>query len=302
MFSIPKASKLLRKLPFGNKIVDITRRLVSDPGAYLPGHFYSTIPSKQEVNRRAGITMPIQSDINLNDIAQLNLLKEFAICNKEYPVSDITKQTNSRFYFNNYYFEHTDAIVLSSMLQILKPSRIIEVGSGFSSALMLEVFDQCPFLNPEVIFIEPNTDRLNKLLSQNDKESHNIIHKKLQEVDTEIFEKLVENDILFIDSSHVVKFDSDVQHIFFKILPKLKKGVIVHFHDIFKDFEYPKHWLLKGWYWNESYFLRTFLSFNSEWEILFFSDHINKRYSDEVKNLIPDFRLNHGCSIYIRRK
>ena len=301
MFSISKASKLVRNLPFGDKIVDIARRLVSDPGAYLPGHFYSTIPSKREVHKRAGNTMLIQCDVKLNDEEQLCLLKEFAQCNKDNPVIEITKKNNSRFYFNNYFFEHTDAIVLSCMLQKFKPNRIIEIGSGFSSALMLEVVDQCNFLNPEITFIDPDTKRLDKLLYQNDKENHMIIPKKLQEVNPEIFNKLDRNDILFIDSSHVAKFDSDVLHIFFKILPKLKRGVIVHFHDIFKDFEYPKHWLLKGWYWNECYILRAFLSFNTEWKIMFFSDYINKRYPKKVISLIPDFRFNHGGSIYIRR-
>ena len=301
MFSISKASKLVRKLPFGDKIVDIVRRLVSDPGAYLPGHFHSTIPRKKEVHELAGITMPIEYDVKLNDEKQLCLLKEFALCNDDYPVREIAQKNNSRFYFNNYYFEHTDAIVLSCMLQKFKPGRIIEIGSGFSSALMLEVVDQCPSLNPEITFIEPDTKRLDKLLCQNDKENNMIISKKLQEVNPEIFNKLDRNDILFIDSSHVAKFNSDVLHIFFKILPKLKRGVIVHFHDIFIDFEYPKHWLLKGWYWNESYLLRAFLSFNTEWEIMFFSDYINKRYPDKVISLIPDFRFNHGCSIYIRR-
>src|SRR5690606_33895195 len=86
-------------------------------------------------------------------------------------------------------------------------------------------------------------------------------------------------DILFVDSSHVLKTGSDVNHLLFQILPILKKGVLVHFHDIFYPFEYPKEWILSGRSWNEIYALRAFLTYNSNFKILLFSHFIHKKHS-----------------------
>ena len=98
----------------------------------------------------------------------------------------------------------------------------------------------------ECTFIEPNPERLLSLLRDNDQRRHRIIKQGIQEVGLECFAELAAGDILFVDSSHVSKVHSDVNWIFFKILPALRAGVTVHFHDVFAGFEYPKEWVFEG--------------------------------------------------------
>ena len=120
-------------------------------------------------------------------------------------------------------------------------------------------------------FIETYPDRLRGLLRPHDEGATRIIEREVQEVPIDTFSSLRAGDLLFIDSSHVIKCGSDVQFLMFEVLPQLPTGVFVHFHDVFYPFEYPAEWVLKGRYWNEDYFLRAFLSYNSEWEISFFN-------------------------------
>ena len=112
-------------------------------------------------------------------------------------------------------------------------------------------------------FIEPHPKLLKSLLKQGDLERIEIVPRPLQDVDLELFESLRANDILFIDSTHVAKIGSDVNRIFFEILPALATGVYVHFHDIFYPFEYPREWIYEGRAWNEAYMLRAFLMYNA---------------------------------------
>ena len=86
------------------------------------------------------------------------------------------------------------------------------------------------------------------------------------------------NDILFIDSSHVLKVGSDVHHLFAEVLPALKPGVYTHFHDIFFPFEYPYAWIQEGRYWTEAYALRAFLQFNTTFEIVVLQ-HVSRTFS-----------------------
>lgn len=121
-------------------------------------------------------------------------------------------------------------------------------------------------------------------------------------MDLSLFDTLGENDMLFIDSTHVAKINSDVCVVFFEILPRLKSGVLVHFHDIFYPFSYPDSWLLNRNAWNESYMLRAFLEFNNAFEIVFFNTCLHHLYRARFEESLPLSRKNHGGSIWIRRK
>jgi hypothetical protein len=152
---------------------------------------------------------------------------------------------------------------------------------------MLDINDL--FLNKEVdfTFIEPFPDRLLSLLTENDKSKVKVETKPVQEVELSIFSSLEANDILFIDSSHVAKINSDVLHIIFHILPRLKKGVIIHFHDVLWPFEYPKNWLEEGRAWNEAYFLRAFLQNNVSFEILYFNSYMALHHMNMLEKMMP---------------
>ena len=110
-----------------------------------------------------------------------------------------------------------------------------------------------------------------------------------------------ENDVLFIDSTHVSKVGSDVNYIFFEILPRLRSGVHIHFHDIFYPFEYPKEWVYEGRNWNEIYMLRAFLQYNSDFQITYFQHMMTQRHRAFFQERMPLSVKNLGGNIWLKR-
>lgn len=266
-----------------------------------PGHFYSPIPSIEDIKQREEVIYSENKKIEaieMNSAGQLELLGKFVEFYNEQPFSD-TKQRNLRYYFGNQYFSYTDAIILYCMMRHVKPKKIIEIGSGYSSCVILDTNEE--FFNGaiECTFIEPYPDRLLSLIKEEDKIK--LQRSKLQQVDINTFMQLSKGDILFIDSSHVAKIDSDVNYLFFDILPKLKEGVIIHFHDIFYPFEYPKEWIYKEIAWNECYMLRSFLQYNESFRIILFNDFIHKISNDFISRNMPLCTKNTGGSIWIEK-
>jgi len=287
----------------GNRLEE--RNAYNDGGYAPPGHFYSPIPSIAEIKSIENSiwgTIPRSLDgINMNEIGQLHLLSAFLKFYKELPFEEHIK-TGLRYYFENPNFSYADAISLFCMICLLKPTRIIEVGSGFSSCAILDT-NQLFFDNRiKTIFIEPYPDTFLSLIREEDREAINLISNNLQEVNTETFYSLDENDILIIDSTHVSKIKSDVNYIFFDLLPKLNKGVYIHFHDIFYPFEYPKEWIYEGRAWNEAYLLRAFLQYNDYFEIVFFNDFLGKFYRGLLERDMPLYLRNTGGSIWLKKK
>jgi hypothetical protein len=124
----------------------------------------------------------------------------------------------------------------------------------------------------------------------------------VQDVDVAIFEQLDHGDVLFIDSTHVLKTGSDVCHELFSVLPALKAGVLIQFHDVFWPFEYPEDWVLRdNRSWNEIYALRAFLSYNTNFEILFFNDYFCTWHRDQVQHDYPAMLKNTGGSLWLRK-
>src|SRR5207253_2690994 len=150
-----------------------------------------------------------------------------------------------RFHFSQDWYMEADSITLYSMLRLFRPRHIVEVGSGFSSALMLDVDERFFEKQTRLTFIEPYPDRLYSLLTASDRMHARILRQPVQNT-LNVFSEMEAGDFLFIDSSHVSKIDSDVNFIFFEILPRLPVGTFVHFHDIFWPFEYPADWIAQG--------------------------------------------------------
>jgi predicted O-methyltransferase YrrM len=270
---------------------------------YPFGHFYSPIVSRAElVELENEIWGEGGQDfimgINLNLENQLLLLKEFSKYYPEMPFKD-EKPDKHRYCFNNGAYAYTDAIVLYSFIRHFKPKRIIEIGSGHSSAVMLDTREA--FVNDiNITFIEPYPKRLYRLFKDNDRDNCTVLAKKVQNVEISEFQKLQRNDILFIDSSHVSKTGSDVNYEIFKILPALNSGVIIHFHDVFYPFEYPKSWVSEGRNWNEDYLLRAFLSYNDQFEIVLFSDFIHQHHKAAFEEMPLTYK-NTGGNLWIRK-
>lgn len=190
------------------------------------------------------------------------------------------------------------------MIRQFRPKRIIEVGSGFSSVCMLDTLESLGRTDVSLTFIEPYPDRLKANMQLADFEHCTIIESGVQAVDAKFFAALEANDMLFVDSTHVSKTGSDVNRIIFEILPSLPPGVLVHFHDIFYPFEYPRDWVLnsKGFGWNEAYILRAFLSHNPDYEIIMFNTFLEEFHTARFAANMPACLDNRGGSIWIRRK
>jgi hypothetical protein len=267
-----------------------------------PGHYYSPIPDYKSVLAGAPALFDQDADqcagIALREKAQLDLMEVFSRYYDELPWSEVPSEA-ARYYYRNDFFRYADAIITYSLLRHYKPSRVVEVGSGFSSAAMLDVNDLFLEKAAHFTFVEPHPQRLLGLLRQ--EEQHIVLQQQVQHVPLRPFSALCENDVLFIDSSHVVKIGSDLQRIFFEILPALKPGVFVHFHDIFWPFEYPKEWFLKGRAWNEAYFLRSFLQFNDAFEIVYFNSYLAARYTGHLREKMPLCCKDPGGSLWLRK-
>ncbi|MGD9304309.1 MAG: hypothetical protein PVF79_08585 [Desulfobacterales bacterium] len=209
----------LKKMPFiGNLHQQIDKQ-----GRYPAGHYCSPIPDRDEIliyvksKKKQGLELP---DVKLNKESQFKILNEYIQFYEELPFPEQQKP-EYRYYYDNGMYAYSDAIFLYCFLRKHKPKRIIEVGSGFSSAAILDTVDGFFSYRPEITFIEPYPDRVIGLLRSEDKDHVRIIDRKIQEVPSEILLALEAGDFLFIDSSHVVKCGSDLQLLIFEILPLL---------------------------------------------------------------------------------
>ncbi|MUG98649.1 class I SAM-dependent methyltransferase [Scytonema sp. UIC 10036] len=213
------------------------------------GHYYSPIPSINEIKlKEKQIWNNSEKQVlgvDLNEQEQVSLLNELQQYYQELPF-DSSKKENLRYFFENPAYSYSDAIFLYSMIRYVKPKRIIEVGSGYSSCVTLDT-NELFFNNTiSITLIEPYPELVRSLMKEEDKSRVEIIQKNLQDVSLNIFLELMPGDFLFIDSTHVAKINSDVNYIFARILPSLNSGVYIHFHDIFYPFEYPKEWIYEG--------------------------------------------------------
>ncbi len=254
-----------------------------------PGHYYSPIASRADVGR-AVATLPGTADsrgtvagLDLREPAQRALA---AALSQHWAQVPATRSDGWRYHPDNPMFGLADAAIYHSMLRELRPRRLIEVGSGFSSAIALDTADRyLPDL--ELTFVEPYPDRLLGLLSDSDRQRCRLVRSAVQDVPLDTYDQLGAGDVLFIDSTHVSKVGSDVNWLVFEVLPRLADGVVVHFHDIFWPFEYPREWLEEGRGWTENYLLRAFLSYNDRFEVLLFNSWVWRAEPELVRATLP---------------
>ena len=270
-----------------------------------PGHFYSPMPDVNTIEEsylRQNDTYRPMPGLNANDARQMEMLKSLSVYYQLLPFGDGYRRNKTRYYFNgDAWFSYADAIVLFSMINHFRPKRFIEVGSGYSSAVTLDTCEMFLDNQVKITLIEPYPDALYEATHDTDDVESLLLRTGVQAVDPALFQELNRNDILFIDSSHVVKYASDVLFLLTEVLPLIKPGVVVHFHDIFWPFEYPINWLQEGRGWNEAYFLHAFLIDNPHYEILYFNNYMAKVHPEEVEKAMPLCMKNSGCSLWLRR-
>ena len=269
---------------------------------YYPGHFSSPIPSYRVIQQKREKLFAIKRDladgVNINTDVQLELLRDLYQYENEFRFPE-KSGGDARYYLDNPMFGSSDAYVLYGFLRKFQPHRYIEVGSGHSSSLVLDYKDKWNSKLPDLTFIEPYPVRLNALLRDSDREHTKIIVSDVQDVEIEPFRQLQANDILFVDSSHLLRIDSDLSTIMFSILPILNSGVLIHFHDIFWPFENIESVIDDGRLWNESYVLRAFLQYNTQFRILYFQNYLKIFYAEEMADNVAAFSQGDGSSLWL---
>jgi predicted O-methyltransferase YrrM len=281
-------SFIKRKLHESYSIKVALRKMGIEIPLYPSGHYYS---ANADVNAALKIPRLFESQqsykgIDLNIENQLQLLNELKAYHQDIQYED-TPTEAYLYYFDNPFFSYSDATILHCIIRHFRPQHIIEIGSGYSTACMIDTILHNQ-VSTTITAIDPEMTRLNNLLSERKPQNTlKQIAQKVQEVDQQIFTTLKAHDILFIDSSHVSKVGSELNYLLFEILPILNSGVIIHFHDIFNNFQYPKEWIQEGIHFNEQYLLRAFLQYNHQYEILLFTAHMEDNYQEWYKVHMP---------------
>jgi hypothetical protein len=270
-----------------------------------PGHYYSPIPSYRRVMSRADRIFDRWPNelpgIDLNEGGQEKWFLEVADVLRDEQLPALPTD-GWRYCGANGFFGMADALVLHGMLRWLQPRRIIEIGSGWSSALILDTVDRYLSGSEQLCFIEPHPERLNDLLKDSDRSRVTVHVSDVQTVDPALFDTLEDGDVLFIDSSHVVTIGSDVPYLVGEIVPSLKPGVVVHVHDTFWPFELPRQWFDEGRLWAEPYMWRAFLTHNSAWEVLFFNHWFVNARRAIVERHLPRMLESGTGSLWLRRR
>lgn len=268
------------------------------------GHFYSSVVSLDDIRKKQDQIWPsdlpqIIPGINLRGKEQLELLSELSKFYMELPFPE-NKNKEFRYFLNNPYFSYGDGLILYFMMRHYEPKKIIEIGSGFSSALMLDTNEHFFDGEIELIFVEPYPETRLLHLIKKERENVQLFGEEIQGISLNIFKTLEPGDILFVDSSHIIKTGSDVQFILTKILPVLEKGVLIHIHDIHFPFEYPKDWVLDGFGWNEVYYIQAFLMYNEGFKIIMFNDYLSK-VNPEALASMPLMGKATGSSLWLEK-
>ncbi len=261
-------------------------------------HFYNPMPDtsgldEQLWERRADA----DGGVDMREQAQLELLKTLGAFSHELQDVPVDCEDESVYRWGNPAFWPGDGAVYYSMIRSLGAKRILEVGSGHSTRMAAKA---AAMNGAELSCIEPYP-----MESLKQPGFARLIESPVQEVPLETFDVLEAGDILFIDSTHVSKIGSDVNHLFLRVIPRLKPGVVIHVHDIFLPWEMPRAWVVdRKIFWNEQYMLQALLTCNPSFEVLLGNQFLGRLHKGAFKAAfpcIPDTYAAGGVSFWFRR-
>lgn len=273
---------------------------------FPPGHFYSPVIDPDEIESMKDQIWPTDSNwiagIDFNNTNHKHVLTElFPKYIQDYHYPDSSTDDECQFFNQNSQFSWLDSRAAFVLLREWSPSTIIEVGSGFSSLLIADINRRFWSSNCNFTCIEPYP---REFLNNNIDGISGLIQNKVQNVSLDFFDQLSSNDVLFIDSSHVSKTGSDVNYLYFEVLPRLKKGVKIHIHDIFLPNDYPKDWVMDDKRsWNEQYLLRALLMYSTAFQVTFGCSYAYEKMPGLVKRSLADLeeRSFGGGSLWIEK-
>ena len=275
--------KLIRRYNVGlfKSRSSISKRIFELIGVFpIINHYYEPYVGKNRPSKPRFLT-----GLFFSENEQLQFLKNF---NYQDELLALSRKPHNRlvYSFSRGPFLSGDAEVLYSMIRLNLPRKVIEIGCGHSSMLIQHAILKNSELDNEYdcehICIEPYEAPYLKELNVE------FVKKSVTEVNLDVFKSLNQGDILFIDSSHIIRPDGDVLYEYLTILPILKPGVFVHIHDIFTPNHYLSEWNVKGVnFWNEQYLLEAFLTCNSEFKIILALNYLKNNYFSDIKRVCP---------------
>lgn len=272
---------------------DVVRRTCHSP---IPAPPDTAFPDGQPCTELAGI--------EIDTAAQLAWLeRELAPYFTEVDPALAPLVERGRFVHRNGYFQGLDAAVLFAILRHLKPKRVIEIGSGFSTliAAAAAAANRREGHDTALLSIDPEP-RVD--LAAGLDGAH--VHERASAADVPVarFLDLGRGDVLFVDSSHIVKRGSEVNHLILEVLPRLASGVLVHFHDVFLPEDYPRSWFERGTYLNEQYLVQAYLAENPAWEVVFAAHAVAREHGARLRALLARFDPSDVGqeSLWIRRR
>lgn len=258
-------------------------------GAHLTRrHYHSPIPDTAELAKRAELWQRESElpGIDMRPQEQLQWLREVA--QRFLPECDFPSQPTAdphRYYIRNESFGLVSATVLHAMVRHLQPRLVLEVGGGMSTLVTTAALrrNAAEGHGGKVVAVDPDPDAF--LRTHPDIE---LVQRRTEDLDPDLFLRLGNNDILFIDSTHVVRTGGDVNFLFLEVLPRLNAGTYVQVHDIFFPFEYPREWVVEERrFWSEQYLLQAFLVFNTAFQPAWCESYMKARYPEEMERLLP---------------
>lgn len=275
--------KTARKREFKN--LPFTKSILFKVGVFpIIDHYYEPLfnPSKLKKSLRENRNL---TGIDLNITEQLEILSRFNYNTEllQFPQEKVNDKIE--FCYNHGSFRSGDAEYLYNMIRLFKPKKIIEIGSGSSTLMAINAIkknkEEDPAYNCEHICIEPYE------FTWLEKCNVKVIRQLVEEVDLSLFKSLTAHDILFIDSSHIIRPQGDVLFEYLEILPVLNSGVLVHIHDIFTPKDYLDEWVHNAVLWNEQYLLEAFLTQNDQYKIIGATNFLMHNYYDQFASKCP---------------
>jgi predicted O-methyltransferase YrrM len=266
-------------------------------------------PSSPIVDPKSLLTYIAKTRTRLSsDIAGIDFpldeMAEFWLAHREFiAATPFTDEPDGihRYCYRGGPFNHGDAVMLRALIGAHRPKRVIEVGSGYTTACMLDSAEDAGLDDLVISSIDLDHMRLKSLLKPGDERRVQIFEQPAQTVPPAAFATLERSDILFIDSSHALKTGSDVQYLLFEVLPLLRPGVLVHFHDCRFPFEYSDRQIFeKNYSWNEAYGVRALLMWSKRFRVIFYNSLFALERRHVPASIFPVFLTNPGSSIWLQ--
>ncbi len=247
-------------------------------------HYYEPLFDGRSLERPLNQVRDLPG-IDWNGAGQLALLGDLRY-GGELEGTPFAKPDGLSFHFNNGAFESGDAEYFYSLIRLKKPTRILEIGSGQSTLLAMQALqrnrEEDPGYRCNHLCVEPYE------MPWLESTGVTVVRQRVERVGKALFAELDRDDILFIDSSHIIRPQGDVLFEYLELLPALRAGVIVHVHDIFSPRDYPSEWIIdEVKFWNEQYLLEAFLTSNSKWRILGALNYLCHEHFDLLQAACP---------------